>query len=519
MIEDGVAAVSSERRKQLPLVRARHLRKTFPGVVALDDVSLDVYGAEVHALVGENGAGKSTLIKILSGATQPDRGDLFFGDSNVRLSDPHKAREKGVATIYQEGSLVGALTVVENLFLGQELRNSRSKLFIDRAGMAKRAREVLLEIAPQVDITAKARDLPANERQLVEIARALLASMKLLILDEPTSSLTDRQIERFFDVIAGLTGKGVAILYVTHKLTEVQRIADDVTVLRDGSLVATRRTDDVQIPDLIRMMIGRDVSERFPPAASGSPRDEALRLRGLSRSGAFNDVDLVVRKGEIVGLAGLEGAGQSELLRAVVGAESASTGSIEVFGKPARIDSPAKAVRLGVAYIPADRQRDGAIPALSVRTNVSLSALRLIGRNGFIRPRSEEDIYSKMRKRLDIRARDSRTAISDLSGGNQQKVILGRAIAAQARLFILDEPTRGIDVGAKSQIYRLVRQLVEQQASVLLFSSESEEVLGLCDVLYVMRAGRIVGRLTRDDASEESITTLAFGHESVTRTV
>ncbi|MEA2498661.1 MAG: rhamnose transport system ATP-binding protein [Actinomycetota bacterium] len=500
-----------------PLLTASHIRKAYPGVLALDAVSLDLYGGEVHALVGENGAGKSTLIKILSGAVRPDGGDLLMGGVAMSFNSPVQARRSGVATIYQEGSLVGELTVEENLFLGQELNHPRMRFFTDRARMAKRARSALDEIAPQIDISTKVRDLPADQRQLVEIGRALLASMRLLILDEPTSSLNDREIERLFDVVERLKGKGVGVVYVTHKLAEVQQISDKVTVLRDGCLVATRRTDEVEIPDLIRMMIGRDLSEWFPAVKSGSVPQEALRLRGLSRPPAFDDVDLVVRKGEIVGLAGLEGSGQSELLRAVVGAEVASVGTIELFGETVRIDSPVDTVRLGVAYIPGDRQRDGVIPALSVRTNLALSALRIIGRNGFIRPRDEEELYGSIKEQLDIRARDSRTAIRELSGGNQQKVILGRAIAARARLFVLDEPTRGVDVGAKSHIYQLVRDLVDQEAGVLLFSSELEEVLGLCDVVYVMRTGKVVARLTRAEASEEKIAKLAFGDDPVPR--
>ncbi len=494
-----------------PLLSVRGLTKRFPGVTALDGVSLDLHAGEVHALVGENGAGKSTLIKILAGAIQLDAGELVLDGAVVSPSDPSQARRLGVTAIYQEGSLVGQLTVVDNMFLGQELTAPR--FFADRRRMAKRAREVLDEIAPQVDLARKVNDLPPDHRQLVEIARSLLSPMRVLILDEPTSSLTEAEVAPLFAVIDRLTASGVAVLYVTHRLAEVQRISHTVSVLRDGRLVATRPTSDVTIPDLIRMMIGRELTDHFPKVVATSTDTELLRLRSLSRGTAFDGIDLVVRQGEIVGVAGLEGAGQSDVLRAVAGDRPPSGGTIELLGVPVQIDSPAKAIGLGIAYIPADRKKEGIVPALSVRSNLSLAALRLLSRWGIVRGRSEDSLYQRMKSQLDIRTSDPAAPMHSLSGGNQQKVLLGRAIAGEAKLFVFDQPTRGIDVGAKSQIYQLLRELVDQKAGVLLFSSELEEVLGLCDVVYVMRGGRIGGKVMREEASEETVMRLAFGED------
>jgi len=491
------------------LLQARGLTKSYPGVRALSDVSVGLHPGEVHVVLGENGAGKSTLIKILSGAIQPDSGHVALDGKSVRFTDPLQARKTGIATIYQEGSLIDTMTVSENLFLGNELRASPHGLVASRQ-MHEKTRQILDEIGLSLQPSLRVKDLSLNERQLVEISRSLLTSLRLLILDEPTSALTEREAARLFSVIDQLCASGVGVVYVTHKLAEVTRIADHVTVLRDGRRVNTVRADEVKTSDLIRMMIGREMTQAFPDTARSIAVQDLLRVRAL-RGKAFRDVDLTVNSGEIVGLAGLLGAGQSEVLRAICGAEPVESGTVELGGKQVAFKSPSQAVLAGVGYIPADRKGQGIVPSLSVRSNLVLAALRRLSRWGIMRKRAELSLYSQLVDQLRIKAAHPEVPIRNLSGGNQQKVVLGRAVGAGARLLLFDEPTRGVDVGAKFQIYELLHSLVDRGTGVLMFSSDLLELLGLCDRLYVMHAGTIAGVLAKDEATEESVTELAFG--------
>jgi rhamnose transport system ATP-binding protein len=492
------------------LLQLKEISKAFAGVQALRGVSFDLKAGEVHALVGENGAGKTTLVKVITGAHAPDEGTIEVGGQPVTAIDPVKARGLGIAAIYQQPALFPELTVAENIAIGLEPGGRWSRV---RWGQRRsRARSLLERISAAIDPDTEVRRLSMPEQQLVEIARALGASARILIMDEPTASLSDKEVDQLFRVIGDLKAEGAGIIYISHRLEELPQVADRVTALRDGHLVGTRRMDEVSRSELIRMMVGRELSAVFPKL-SVQPGEVVLELQRIGcHAAGVHDVDLSVRAGEILGLAGLVGAGRTELARVIFGLAPADSGVIRLRGRPVVIDSPGRALALGIAYVPEDRRRHGVIGDMAIAANTTLATLRDHSRFGFLDFRSESAAASRLVGELGIKTPSLETLVKDLSGGNQQKVALARWLAAKPVLLVLDEPTQGVDVGAKGEIHRLMSQLASAGLAIVMISSELPEVLGMSDRIAVMHAGTIAGVLDRAEATGEAILELALGH-------
>jgi rhamnose transport system ATP-binding protein len=493
----------------MPLVRLQGVSKAFGGVHALRDVSFDLEAGEIHALVGENGAGKSTLVRILTGAHAPDAGTIDIGGQRVEHADPVTMRARGVAPIYQQPALFPHLTVAENLAVGHE--PARVWRRVDWRGRRERARAMLARVGADIDVDAPADTLRMAEQQLVEIARALGADARVILMDEPTAALTDREADRLFALTRDLRSRGIGIVYISHRLDEIAALADRVSVLRDGELVATRPVAETGRGELIRLMVGRELQSVFPKRTVpiGGVVLESERLG--CRAAGIRGVNLQVRAGEILGVAGLVGAGRTELARVLFGIDPADQGVIRLGGTVARIGSPAEATRLGLAYLPEDRRRHGVIPEMSVAANTTLASLRAIASRGFLDRGREAAVATTYVRRLAIKARSIESPVSDLSGGNQQKVALARWLATEPRVLILDEPTQGVDVGAKVEIHSHIVDLAAQGLAILLISSELPEVLGMSDRIAIMRGGTIAGTFDRKDATQEAIMALALG--------
>jgi ribose transport system ATP-binding protein len=499
--------IDGERR---PILEMRGIDKAFPGVHALHEVDLQVAEGEVLGLVGENGAGKSTLIKILSGAYSRDAGELFVGGEAVEAPDPQAMISRGVAVIYQEPSLAPHLTVAENIFMGR-LPTSRlgavdwRRLAQDTAVVSQR---VGLDLEPQAIVGR----LSVARRQMVEIAKALSRNARLIVLDEPSAVLGDAELQGLFGVIRRLAEKGVAFIYISHRLNEVFQVTDRVVVLKDGRVVTTSPTSELSGPQLVRLMVGRELAEGHV-ARSAERGEVALEVRGLRRTGVLRDINLRVRTGEILGIAGLAGSGRTELLRAIHGADQLDGGSIEVFGQLATIRSPREAIALGIGLLTEDRKDDGLMLEQSVAFNVTITRLRAVVRQGVIQPRRERDKVVDYVQRLSIRTPGIRSRVRNLSGGNQQKVIFAKWLHAESRILLIDEPTRGVDVGAKREIWQLLADLSARGAAIVMVSSELPEILAVSDRIVVMREGRITGELSRAEATEERIMHFATRHE------
>jgi len=491
-----------------PVLRMESIRKEFPGVVALDGVDLSVLPGEVHVLLGENGAGKSTLMKVLSGAHRMDAGRIVIDGREVDLQGPRHAQELGVAIIYQELTLVPTLSAAENIFLGREPRHLAG--IVDRGKMIEGARRILDGLGARFDVRRPVRELSLARRQLVEVAKALSMEARILVMDEPTSALTEREIGALFSTIRGLTRRGVAVVYISHRLGEIFEIGDRVTVLRDGRRVDTRDVAQADRRDLVRLMADREVDERVPRNPV-PPGDEVLRVEGLSRRGELHDVSFALRAGEILGFAGLLGSGRTALARAVFGADPIDAGRIVVHGRPTRIASPRHAIRAGIGMLTEDRKRQGLVLDLSVRQNIALPVQRSISRFGVVDRRQERVLAARYVRDLRIKTPSLEQVTLNLSGGNQQKVVLAKWLACQVDVLILDEPTRGIDVGAKQEIYMLMDRLAAEGVGILLVSSELPEIVGLSDRVVVMREGRVAGVFARPDLSQEEILACAVG--------
>jgi ribose transport system ATP-binding protein len=491
-----------------PFLVAEGISKRFPGVVALDRVDFDLRAAEVHVLLGENGAGKSTLVKILAGAYRPDAGEIRLDGVPVRVHTPSAARHSGISTVYQELALAPDMTVAQNIFLGREMtRGPGALLDIDR--MRARTRELLHLLDLDVHPDAPVRRLSLAKRQGIEIVRALAWQSRALIMDEPTSSLSSHETEELFARLARLTAEGVGVVYISHRLEEIERIAHRVTVMRDGRVVATLPRGAASQAELIRLMVGRQLSETFPPREP-HPADELLRVEDLSVPGTVHNVSFYVRAGEVLGIAGLIGAGRTETLRAVVGLDAKSGGRIFVAGRPVEIRSPRDALHARIGLVPEDRHGQGLVLGMSVQQNVTLASLEACSRRGFLAFRALRELAERYIRRLGIKVTRPSVRVGTLSGGNQQKVVLARALAAGSDIVLLDEPTRGIDVGAKAEIYELIAELAREGKAVVLVSSELPEILGLADRIAVMREGRVSRTFERADATQETIMAAAL---------
>lgn len=508
MPENGPAAAPDPRGvgedSDESLLRLEAVTKRFPSVVALRDVDFDLRAGEVHVLLGENGAGKSTLVKMLSGALEPDSGRVFESGREVRIASPHAAELLGIATIYQEFNLVPEMSVGENILLGRQPRRFGT---LNKRRMHTEARAWLDRVGLDVDPRRPVGELGVARRQLVEIAKALSLDAGVLVLDEPTAALTSGEAQRLFTIMRELRASGVGLVFISHHLEEIREIGDRVTVLRDGG-VAGRTTATATHDELVHLMVGRTIEAQYPRVrpAKGGPR---LRVRGLTRRGAFEDVSFDVHAGEIVGLAGLVGAGRTEVARAIFGADSYDSGAVEVDGHHVQSGSVLGALRAGLGLVPEDRKGQGLVMGRPVAENLALTTLRAASYAGFVDRQGQRRRAQAVAERLDIRMSGLDQPAATLSGGNQQKVVIGKWLSARSKALVLDEPTRGVDVGAKVEIYELMNELTADGHALLVISSELPEILGMSDRVLVMAGGRMRGELTAEQATQDAVMTLA----------
>jgi len=492
------------------LLNAKNISKAFPGVKALDNVNFDLYEGEVHVLIGENGAGKSTLMKIIAGAYYPDSGSLEIENKKVNFHSPQDAQDAGIGIIYQEFNLIPNMNVAQNMYLGRFPK--KAGLLIDHKKLHEDAKRFLDSLSLHIDTNAFCTDLGTGQQQMVEVAKALTMQSKILIMDEPTAALTDREIDSLFEMIQTLKKRGIGIIYISHRLEEVCVVGDRVTVLRDGKYIGTKPTENVEIPELVNMMVGREVANMYAFAKDTDVfGDEALRVENLESGNKIKNASLNVRVGEIVGLAGLVGAGRTELARAIFGADSYDSGRVFVFGKEVNPKNPIDMVEEGMALIPEDRKGQGLALILPTSENIVMANLKKLFSGPFISLKKERDVSQKFIVDLSIATPSSSRVVQFLSGGTQQKVVLAKWLCTQSKIFIFDEPTRGIDVGAKAEIHGLMRELVKNGAAILMISSELPEILGMSDRIYVMREGNIVAQLSCSEATQETVIAYAMG--------
>lgn len=485
------------------------ISKAFPGVQALHKVDFDLKKGEVHALVGENGAGKSTLIKILAGAHRADEGDIWLRGQQVRAHTPKAMLDAGISVIYQELNLIPYLSVTENIFLGREPIKKGTTL-IDWASMYARVEEILRPFNIKLDPKAKVYTLGIAYQQIVEIAKALSLESDVIVMDEPTATLTGHETERLFDIIDTLKEKQVSVIYISHRLEEIRRVADRVTVLRDGEKIITDSLTRLRIPEIIKYMVGREVAAKYPKEAIPVGA-ELLRVEHVSKQGICEEISFNLHQGEILGIAGLVGAGRTEMIQLLFGYHKRDSGTIHIKGQTVPIKNPADAVREGMGLIPEERKNQGLVLALSIFDNVSLTLLDRFSVSGFLKGKTLRSIVAEMIQRIGIKTPTPQQLVKNLSGGNQQKVVLAKWFSRDCDIYIFDEPTRGIDVGSKTEIYQLMEQLARQGAGIIMISSELPEVLNMSDRILVMYNGQIVKEFTREEASQEAILSYAIG--------
>jgi ribose transport system ATP-binding protein len=493
---------------QPQLLKLEGITKRFPGVLALDRISFELFPGEVHVLFGENGAGKSTLNKIIAGSYLPDEGEIFLKGEKVVFRNPNDARMKGISAVYQEFSLVPQLTVLENLFLGQEILK---KGFLDKEAMARKALEALDKLGFNLKLTARVRELRRAEAQMVEIAKAIQQKMSILILDEPTASLTDKEVQRLFEIIEKLKTEGVGIIYISHRIKELKKIGDRITVLRDGKKVATLEMAAASEHQLISLMTGREQADIFPPITN-IPGPVILAVEKLATASGLHDIHFEVREGEIFGIAGLVGAGKSRVGRALFGLDPIIGGRVLFNRQTIKKFTPAESLKRGILYLPPDRHKEGIVLCRTVKENQTLPSLPLFEKGGLLELKREESVVKKIIEKMQIRPPRTDQTIVYLSGGNQQKVMLSRGLTRDIKLFIFDEPTCGIDVGAKHEIYLFLKELAENGSAVIYISSEIPEVMNLCHTVMVMHANTVSKLIPREQATEENILSACFGY-------
>lgn len=497
------------KRMIQPLIELKQVSKFFPGVIALDKADFKLYPGEVHGLMGENGAGKSTLIKLLTGAYEPDEGEIFLDGKPIRISSPKVAMKAGLTAIYQELNIIPKLTVWENVFLGREIRNKKG--FLDTEKMKRRVRELLAQLHQNIDVNEKVENLGMGHQQMIEICKALVLDSKLIIMDEPTSSLSAGETRELLRTAGELRNRGLSIVFISHHMDEIFQICDRLTVMRDGCVISSMLAGETDTEQLIRLMVGRDITQQFPKETAAIGK-ELLRVEHFSSmDGTFEDISFSVSSGEILGFSGLVGAGRTEIMRALFGADKKRSGTLYVKGKETEIISPKDAIDHGIAFLTENRKEEGLVLANSVGFNINLSTFgknkkSLFIRNAVLDERANADI-----EQLHIKTPSVNASVRGLSGGNQQKVVIAKWLETNADIFIMDEPTRGLDVGAKLEVYHIMNDLVRKGKGIIMVSSELPEVIGMSDRIVVMHEGRIAGEFNRDEAGQELIMKAASG--------
>lgn len=493
------------------ILEMRHIDKAFPGVKALDDAQLDVRRGEVHVLLGENGAGKSTLMKVLAGVYTKDGGEVFFNGSPVEINTVEDAQALGISMIHQELNMLPARTVAQNIYMGREPVKNKWIRSVDTKRMVRDSRELLNKLNVDIDPAVEVKELSIAQQQMVEVAKALSIETKVLIMDEPTSSLTQREISALFRIVRHLCEQGIGIIYISHRMEEIFEIGDRVTVMRDGQYVGTVAIGETTMDELVSMMVGRQIRDLYGNKKRdlGKVALETVGLTGLR----FRNVSIKIHEGEIVGLGGLVGAGRTELAKAIYGYDSVLSGKVLVYGKEMKKHSSKNSVAMGIGFLPEDRKSEGLIQTHSIQKNIIQASMWKYFKGGLVNVRAEKEQAEKFRKELRIASPDVTRNVATLSGGNQQKVVIAKWLCTGCKILIFDEPTRGIDVGAKSEIYALMNQLASEGYAILAISSDQKELIGISDRCYVMKDGEITGELTKDEITAESIVSYAVGKE------
>jgi len=489
------------------ILELKNISKRFPGVLALNDVNFNLKKGEIHALVGENGAGKSTLIKIVTGAHEPTSGEMIFDGKTITKNDPTKSLNNGIATIYQELNLLPSMSVIDNIFMGQEM--TKGKSFLDKKKMLKICNDVIAQLGVEINPKSLIRDLSVAYQQLVEIAKVMFTECKVLIMDEPTAPLTESEVEILFRIIRKLKEQGVSIIYISHKLNEIFELSDRITVIRDGEHISTMDTKDATKDELIKLMIGRELGDQYPEQNTqvGEP---ILKLENLTNKNV-DDVSFELKEGEILGVAGLVGSGRTEMARVVFGADKKQSGTITLNGKEITVKSPLSAIKQGIGLIPEDRKRQGLLLNQIVKMNMTFSSLRN-SEGVFVNKKKENTLCQGLWEKLNIRGASLMQKVASFSGGNQQKVVLAKWLATNCDILIFDEPTRGIDVGAKREIYALMKQMTDEGKSIIMISSEMPELIGMSNRIIVFHEGTVVGELVGDEISQENILKMAANY-------
>lgn len=483
------------------VLQVKNLSKSFAGIKALEEVQLELHKGEVHALMGENGAGKSTLMNILMGLLSADAGEIIFEGETLIHSNVSQSLKKGISMIHQELLVVPELTVAQNIFLGQEQKKS---FWVNDSSINQKAQALLDRIGVNINAKTKIKNISVAEMQMVEIAKALSNNAKIIIMDEPTSAISDKEVATLFQIINDLKAKGVAIVYISHKMDEIFEIADRITVLRDGKYIGTKKASELDRNSLIKMMVGREIENIFPQSELNYG-NEALLVKNLTKIGQFENINFEVKTGEILGISGLMGAGRTEIARVIYGLDKPTSGDVLINGQSVKIKSPKDAISAKIGYVSEDRKGLGFIPTMSVKQNISLTSLPKYSNGWFVKDNAENDIALQMIQNLQIKVADANQKVVNLSGGNQQKVVIAKVLLASPEILILDEPTRGIDVGAKFEIYKLIRELASKGIAIILISSELPEILGLSDRVLVISKGKQTAILLKSEATQESI--------------